>query len=63
VVQNRITDLEMYLFGMREPEFRTLHVARSAFEKDTIPVISTNSDLGRILKSMGGSGLKGTGSQ
>lgn len=51
---------DLYLF------LRSLDVARSAFEKDTTAVISTNSDLGRILKSMGGSGLgsaKGTGSQ
>jgi modulator of FtsH protease HflC len=51
---------DLYLF------LRTLDVARSAFEKDTTAVISTNSDLGRLLKSMGGSGLapaKGTGSQ
>src|SRR5689334_13685286 len=48
---------DLYLF------LRSLDVARSAFEKDTTAVISTNSDLGRLLKSMGGSGLKGTGSQ
>lgn len=49
---------DLYLF------LRSLDVARSAFEKDTTAVISTNSDLGRILKSMGGSGLgsaKGNG--
>ena len=33
---------------------RTLDVARSSFEKDTTAVISTNSDLGRVLKGMGG---------
>src|SRR5689334_3459883 len=48
---------DFYLF------LRSLDVARSAFEKDTTAVFSTNSDLGRLLKSMGGSGLKGTGSQ
>ncbi|PYK71609.1 MAG: protease modulator HflC [Verrucomicrobia bacterium] len=42
---------DLYLF------LRSLDVARSAFEKDTTAVISTNSDLGRLLKSMGGSGL------
>ena len=31
---------------------RTLDVMRAAFEKDTTAVISTNSDLGRMLKSM-----------
>ena len=39
---------ELYLF------LRSLEVARAAFEKDTTAVISTNSDLGRMLKSMGG---------
>ncbi len=38
---------ELYLFQ------RSLDVARSAFEKDTTAVISTNSDLGRLLKTMG----------
>jgi len=42
---------DLYLF------LRSLDVARSAFEKDTTAVISTNSDLGRLLKSMGGSGV------
>jgi len=31
---------------------RSLEVMRAAFEKDTTAVISTNSDLGRLLKSM-----------
>jgi len=31
---------------------RTLDVMRAAFEKETTAVISTNSDLGRLLKSM-----------
>ena len=31
---------------------RSLEVMRAAFEKDTTAVISTNSDLGRMLKSM-----------
>src|SRR5437764_4361849 len=31
---------------------RSLDVMRAAFEKDTTAVISTNSDLGRLLKSM-----------
>jgi membrane protease subunit HflC len=31
---------------------RSLDVMRAAFEKETIAVISTNSDLGRMLKSM-----------
>jgi modulator of FtsH protease HflC len=31
---------------------RTLDVMRAAFEKETTAVISTNSDLGRMLKSM-----------
>src|SRR5947209_357372 len=48
---------DLYLF------IRSLEVARSAFEKDTTAVISTNSDLGRLLKGIGSSGLKGTGSQ
>jgi modulator of FtsH protease HflC len=39
---------ELYLF------LRSLEVARAAFEHDTTAVISTSSDLGRILKSMGG---------
>jgi membrane protease subunit HflK len=56
VVQYRITDPKTYLFGAREPE-KTLRdlsesVMRAAFEKDTTTVISTNSDLGRMLKSM-----------
>ena len=38
---------ELYLF------LRSLEVARAAFEHDTTAVISTNSDLGRILKSIG----------
>jgi len=42
---------ELYLFR------RSLEVARSAFEKDTTAVISTNSDLGRILKTMGPSSV------
>jgi hypothetical protein len=46
---------DLYLF------LRTLDVARSAFENDTTAVISTNSDLGRMLKSMGGLGVKGNG--
>jgi membrane protease subunit HflC len=37
---------ELYTF------LRSLEVMRAAFEKDTTAVISTNSDLGRILKSM-----------
>src|SRR4051812_715097 len=37
---------DLYLFQ------RTLSVARSAFQNDTTAVISTNSDLGRILKTM-----------
>ena len=37
---------DLYLF------LRSLDVARSAFEHDTTAVISTNSDLGRVLKSM-----------
>lgn len=37
---------DLYLFQ------RTLGVARAAFQEDTTAVISTNSDLGRILKSM-----------
>jgi modulator of FtsH protease HflC len=37
---------ELYSF------LRTLDVMRAAFEKDTTAVISTNSDLGRMLKSM-----------
>src|SRR5437667_9216142 len=40
---------DLYLF------LRSLDVARSAFEHDTTAVISTNSDLGRVLKSMSGS--------
>lgn len=32
---------------------RSLDVMRAAFEKETTAVISTNSDLGRMLKSMG----------
>src|SRR5438067_4482913 len=39
---------DLYLF------LRSLDVARSAFEHDTTAVISTNSDLGRVLKSMSG---------
>jgi membrane protease subunit HflC len=38
---------ELYLFR------RSLEVARSGFEKETSAVISTNSDLGRIFKTMG----------
>lgn len=38
---------ELYSF------LRSLEVVRVGFEKDTTAVISTNSDLGRILKSMG----------
>jgi membrane protease subunit HflC len=34
---------------------RGLDVMRAAFEKDTTAVLSTNSDLGRLLKSMAGS--------
>src|SRR6201989_293723 len=46
-------------FGMPEAQdlylfLRSLDVARSAFEHDTTAVISTNSDLGRVLKSMSG---------
>jgi membrane protease subunit HflC len=37
---------ELYSF------LRSLDVMRVAFEKDTTAVISTNSDLGRLLKSM-----------
>jgi membrane protease subunit HflC len=37
---------ELYSF------MRSLDVMRAAFEKDTTAVISTNSDLGRMLKSM-----------
>ena len=37
---------DLYLFQ------RTLEVARAAFKRDTTAVISTNSDLGRILKTM-----------
>jgi membrane protease subunit HflC len=37
---------ELYAF------LRSLDVMRAAFEKDTTAVISTNSDLGRMLKSM-----------
>ncbi|HMJ07255.1 MAG TPA: protease modulator HflC [Chthoniobacterales bacterium] len=37
---------DLYLFQ------RTLGVARAAFRSDTTAVISTNSDLGRILKTM-----------
>src|SRR3982750_3765787 len=33
---------------------RSLDVMRAAFERDTTAVISTNSDLGRMLKSMAG---------
>src|SRR5438045_7931537 len=40
---------DLYLF------LRSLDVARSAFEHDTTAVISTNSDLGRVFKSMSGS--------
>ena len=32
---------------------RSLDVIRTGFERDTTAVISTNSDLGRMLKSMG----------
>jgi membrane protease subunit HflC len=38
---------ELYLFR------RSLEVARSGFEKDTTAVLSTNSDLGRIFKTIG----------
>jgi membrane protease subunit HflC len=38
---------ELYAFQ------RSLDVMRAAFEKDTTAIISTNSDLGRWLKSMG----------
>ena len=34
---------------------RGLDVMRAAFAKDTTAVLSTNSDLGRLLKSMAGS--------
>jgi membrane protease subunit HflC len=37
---------DLYLF------IRSLEVAKSAFQHDTTAVISTNSDLGRILKTM-----------
>src|SRR5436190_16935199 len=37
---------ELYLF------LRSLDVARSAFERDTTVVLSTGSDLGRVLKAM-----------
>ena len=37
---------ELYTF------LRSLDVMRAAFEKDTTAVLSTNSDLGRMLKSM-----------
>ena len=37
---------ELYSF------LRSLDVMRAAFEKDTTVVLSTNSDLGRMLKSM-----------
>jgi membrane protease subunit HflC len=37
---------DLYLFQ------RTLDVARAAFKADTTAVISTTSDLGKILKSM-----------
>src|SRR3954464_1471560 len=37
---------ELYSF------LRSLNVMRAAFEKDTTAVLSTNSDLGRMLKSM-----------
>src|SRR5437660_5933194 len=37
---------ELYSF------LRGLDVMRAAFEKDTTAVLSTNSDLGRLLKSM-----------
>src|SRR5438128_1624086 len=39
---------DLYLF------LRSLDVAKAAFERDTTAVISTNSDLGRVLKTMGG---------
>jgi membrane protease subunit HflC len=45
---------DLYLF------LRSLDVASSAFEHDTTAVISTNSDLGRVLKSMSGSPLAPT---
>ena len=37
---------ELYTF------LRSLDVMRAAFQKDTTAVLSTNSDLGRMLKSM-----------
>jgi membrane protease subunit HflC len=37
---------ELYTF------LRSLNVMRAAFEKDTTAVLSTNRDLGRMLKSM-----------
>ena len=37
---------ELYSF------LRSLDVMRTAFERDTTAVISTNSDLGKLLKSM-----------
>ena len=37
---------ELYSF------LRSLDVMRAAFEKDTTAVLSTSSDLGRMLKSM-----------
>ena len=38
---------ELYLFR------RSLEVARVGFEKDTTAILSTNSDLGRIFKTIG----------
>ncbi|MEP7078488.1 MAG: protease modulator HflC [Chthoniobacterales bacterium] len=43
---------DLYLF------LRSLEVAKTSFEHDTTAVISTNSDLGRILKTMSGSLLQ-----
>lgn len=43
---NSLDAQELYTF------MRSLDVMRAAFEKDTTAVISTNSDLGRMLKSM-----------
>lgn len=40
---------DLYLF------LRSLEVAKASFEKGTTAVISTNSDLGRVLKSIGSS--------
>jgi len=40
---------ELYSF------LRCLDVMRAGFEKETTAVLSTNSDLGRLLKSISGS--------